>query len=392
MTPELATLHKLRTAPDLMTAVAESTGSELAVQDKLRMTFDPELVRAALTLHEARSRAKGVLPRAERLWLTVTGLQQCTHPAVATYKAERFPENVSVMDLCCGIGSDAAALARHRMVTALDCNETMLQRCQWNLDIWDCPAQDLVLKDARNVSLSGQMIHADPDRRLGRIRPVKRLEQYCPNLDWMQGVTRTAAGGAIKIGSAANFMQKFPGCEIELVSLHGECREATVWFGQLAATEQFRATVLPSGETIAGDPLGARANFAVQPARYLFDPDPAVVRSGLLDGVCEKLNLERLDDEEEYLTSDECPDSSFITGFEVIAVLPNSPKRLRQHLRAAPASYYEIKCRHMSIDAASVARQLPTGGTEPRVIFFLRNCGKTRIVIAKRVQRQMAAD
>ncbi len=34
----------------------------------------------------------------------------------------------------------------------------------------------------------------------------------------------------------------------------------------------------------------------------IFDPDPAVVRSGMLDGVAELLHLERLDPEEEYLT------------------------------------------------------------------------------------------
>ncbi|MCH2210378.1 MAG: methyltransferase domain-containing protein [Fuerstiella sp.] len=392
MTSELATLQQLRELPDLLTAIAQSTGSELAVQHKLRRHYCPELVRAAFMLHEARIRARGVLHDAEHLWLTAAGVQQCTHPAVATHKAERFPRNVSVLDLCCGIGSDAAALARRASVTVVDNDETMLQRCRWNLDIWNCSAQPSILDDAQNISLSGRLIHADPDRRVGRVRPVKRLEQYCPDLDWMQAATKTAAGGAIKISSAGNFMQKFPDCEIELVSLHGECREATVWFGELAPAEQFRATVLPSGNTIAGDPLGVTADFAVYPGRYLFDPDPAVVRAGLVDAVCEQLNLQRLDAGEEYLTSDECPDSSFVTEFEVIAVLPNSLKRLRHYFRSKPASRYEIKCRHLSITADAVAKQLPTGGTEPQVVFFLRNCGKTRIIVAKRIGRRLTAE
>ena len=388
MTSELATLFELRSSPDLMAAIANSTVSELATQQLLRNTYNGNLVRAALSLHEVRVRARDILPDADQTWLTRTALEQSTHPIVAAHKANRFPENIPVLDLCCGIGSDAAALSRRVPVTVVDHDEAMLQRCEWNLQTWSCKAPHRLLADALDVSLAGRLIHADPDRRCGGLnRPVKRLEQYTPDLAWMQAATTSAAGGAIKIGSASNFMQKFPGCEIELISLYGECREATVWFGQLADVEQFRATVLPSGETIFGDPLGARATVAARPGRFLFDPDPAVVRSGLLDGVCERLNLERLDAEEEYLTADDIPYSHFVTSFEVIAVLPNNQKRLRQYLRSDPAQYYEVKCRHISIDASSVAKKLPTGGSQPKVVFFLRVQGKAEIVIAKRLER-----
>ena len=173
------------------------------------------------------------------------------------------------------------ALTGRGPVTVIDHDEAMIQRCKWNLAEWECPDPRIVLADANHVSVAGELIHVDPDRRSGRSRPVKRLQQYNPDLTWMQGTTRSASGGAIKISPAANFMQKFPGCEIELISLHGECREATVWFGQLASVEQFRATVLPSGESIAGDPLGVWSKVAAEPGQFLLDPDPAVVRSGL---------------------------------------------------------------------------------------------------------------
>ena len=387
MMSELTVLQGLRRAPELLTAVSGATGSEFSIQRKLRQKYDADLVRAALSLHEVRKRADGILPRAEQLWLTRTGLEQTTHPVVAAHKARRFPETALVLDLCCGIGGDAAALTGRGPVTVIDHDEAMIQRCKWNLAEWECPDPRTVLADANHVSVAGELIHVDPDRRSGRSRPVKRLQQYNPDLTWMQGTTRSASGGAIKISPAANFMQKFPGCEIELISLDGECREATVWFGQLANVEQFRATVLPSGESIAGDPLGVWSKVAAQPGQFLLDPDPAVVRSGLLDVVCERLNLQRLDNEEEYLTCDERPESAFVTVFEVIAVLPNHPRRLREFLRFEPAPYYEIKCRHIAVDAARVSRKLPVGGTQPKVIFFLRVQGKSQIVVARRLKR-----
>ena len=178
---------------------------------------------------------------------------------------------------------------------------------------------------------------------------------------------------------------KVSGCEIELISLHGECREATVWFGALAGEYAFRATVLPTGESISADPLSAWTNTTPAVGGYLFDPDPAIVRSGLLDVMAEQHQLLRLDAEEEYLTSDQLPQTGFVTAFQVEAVLANSVKDLKQHLRANPSTHYEVKCRRIPTEADVVRRQLPTGDAAPRVIIFVRIASRGAIVVAKRV-------
>jgi len=370
--------------PEVFEAIARLGSNDLAAQQQLRHEFDADVVRAALALSDARTRATGTLKNASELWLTGTGVEQATHPVLAAHKAGRFPDGVPVLDLCSGIGSDSSALAARGPVFAVDSDEAMLQRCEWNLAAWGTAAAEFRHEDATNVDISGEWIHVDPDRRNGHSRPTKRLERYSPDLEWMQQAVQTAKGGAIKIGPASNFMQKFPGCEIELISLNKECREATVWFGDLADCEQFRATVLPSGETIAGDPLSAYADLADQPMKYICDPDPAVVRSGLIDAVCEQFDLHRLDREEEYLTTDAVPDSNFVTSFKIEAVLPNNQKQLRRYLRQSPGQYYEVKCRRLPIDASATTRKLPTGGDLPKVIFFLRVQGKAKIVIANR--------
>jgi hypothetical protein len=384
VTTELELLHRLYSTPKVFDAIAELGSNDLAAQQQLRREFDADVVRAALALSDARQRAAGTLAIAASLWLTGTGLEQATHPLIAEHKASRFPGDFPVWDLCSGIGCDASALAARGPVVAFDSDEAMLQRCRWNLEAWGAANVTCRHDDATSIDISDKWIHVDPDRRNGRSRPTKRLERYSPDLKWMQHAVQKAKGGAIKIGPASNFMQKFPDCEIELISLHKECREATVWFGELADCEQFRATILPSGETIAGDPLSAYADAAAQPLKYIYDPDPAVVRSGLIDAVCAQLNLQRLDSEEEYLTSDEAPETSFVTSFEVEAVLPNNQKQLRRYLRQSPGQYYEVKCRRLPIDASATTRRLPTDGDTPKVIFFLRVQGKAKIVVARR--------
>ena len=113
-------LRRLRSCPEIFSAIADSSTAELSSQRKLRNEFDDDLVRAALSVHEARQRAAGLLPQAEQLWMTRVGLEQSTAWDVAAHKAKRFSKSENVSDLCCGIGVDAAAIAETTHVAAID--------------------------------------------------------------------------------------------------------------------------------------------------------------------------------------------------------------------------------------------------------------------------------
>ncbi|MFM7038741.1 MAG: class I SAM-dependent methyltransferase [Planctomycetaceae bacterium] len=388
---ELRLLTRLRATPEIFTAIAGSTAAELRSQKQLRSHFDEELVRAALAVHDARLKAAAKLPAANQLWVTRTGVEQATAWAVAVHKARRFIGRTSVTDLCCGIGIDAAALAAHSNVNAIDLSVAMVQRAEWNADVLSTAGHVTgITADVTTQNWAGHCVHADPDRRGGRERPVKRLEQYQPSLEWMQVLTRTAMAGAIKISPAANFQQKFPGCEIELVSLDGECREATVWFGELAGTEPFRATLLPDGETLAASPLSAWAPQAVAVSDFLLDPDPSIVRAGLIDVLAERHCLQRLDPEEEYLTATDVPLTGFVSAFSVQAVLGSNPRELRSYLRDHPAREYEILCRRIPTEADALRKQLPVGDGRPLAIIFCRISGRARTVVATRQAGKIA--
>ena len=388
MTEDMTVLQRLRTAPDLLTAVAACSPAERASQKSLRGHFPDELVRAALVLQEARERAIGRLPHAERLWLTRTGLEQASSWDVAVHKAKRFAGCGEVVDLCCGIGSDAAALSHHGPVTAVDRSPAMVLRATWNAELLGRPERfSARCGDVTAEDWTGRFVHADPDRRDGRDRPARWLEHYQPGLDWMRRLIATARGGAIKVGPASDFPGKFPGCEIELVSLGGICREATIWFGELVGAEPARATNLNTGESLAGNPARLGRRLADTLGGFLVDPDPAVVRSGLLDVLADQNGILRLDAEEEYLTTDQPPATSLATAFAVEAVLPAGIKELRRHLRQQPAHHYEIKCSRLAIDVEDIRRQLPTGDAPPCVVIFCHIGGRARGVIARRVAR-----
>lgn len=382
----IAVLEQLRTAPAIWGRIPSGDSHSPALQATLRDEYPAEVVRAALTLSALRAQARPRFSRAETMWFDRTRLEQATQELVARHKAQRFAacSGQTVLDLCCGLGADAIAIARHARVRAVDMSPLATWYTQRNAEAYEVASQiETIVSPVESIPVAGQFVHLDPDRRTQGQRQV-RLEFGSPALPYLQELTQTAAGGAIKVSPASNFGGKFTGCEVELVSVHGECKEATIWFGQLRQAAPFRATILPHGATIAGDPWEYRPRLAPL-GKYLYDPDPAVVRAGLVDCVAESLDLRRLDDAEEYLTGDTVVDSPFMRGFEVVADLANNTREIRDHFRTSPFGQVEIKCRHMSIDADAIRRKLPLPGNQPGVLLFARVAGKARAIVARRL-------
>lgn len=383
-------LHELRNAPQLLQLVAQPCANELARQTQLRREYPDRLVRGAFALCELRRKAGVKFSRAAEMWFDRQGFEQATSEAVARHKAARFSGDL--IDLCSGIGGDAIALADHCSVTAVDANPVSCLRAAWNAEVYGVSARvTAACEDATRVDLKSALVHIDPDRRASAKGRAVRVEDYVPGLEFLQRLTHTARGGAIKLSPAANFGGKFRDAEVELVSLHGECKEATIWFGELRGTPSWRATILPTGETIAGEPLDYAAELST-PLQYVFDPDPAVVRAGMVDAVAVQLGLQRLDPAEEFLTGPQPIQSGFVQAFEVLAELSNNPAEIRRHFRSESFGQVEIKCRHIPIDADSVRRRLPLAGDQPAVLIFARVAGKSRALVCRRNPKKEPAD
>ena len=385
----------LRSTPELLLAVQEGAGAELGLQDRLRKRFDADLVRTVFRLCDARSRAESRFSRGEEMWLDRVGLEQATSEAVAIHKAQRF--SGPTWDLCCGIGGDALALGATCDVVAVDRDPARALCCHWNSGVYEVGDRVAVLvADIRQLGPFGGLVHIDPDQRPDGRRRSHRIEDAEPGREYLEELVSVRSGspegGAIKLSPAANFLGKFSGCEVELVSLGRECKQAVIWFGALAGPppagqpQLFRATSLPTGETLYGHPLSAEFRME-DPGEYLLDPDPAVVRSGLVDRLAEVCGGWRLDDREEYLSADKPSETSLAQCFRIEAVTANKTRAIRDAARAAGFGPLEIKCRHVGVDAEVLRRKLKLEGDRPGVVIVARIKGRTRAVIAHRVIR-----
>ena len=129
-----------------------------------------------------------------------------------------------------------------------------------------------------------------------------------------------------------------------------------------------RATMLDTGEEITdADP----DDCPVAPAgRWIVDPDGAVVRAGLVRHYAARHGLWQLDPDIAYLSGDRLPEG--VRGFEVLAELNYSERRLRQALSARDVGAVEILVRGVDVDPDALRTRLRLRGSQPVSVVIAR--------------------
>ena len=104
----------------------------LRLAERLRGSYPPDLVAAALTEQALRMSARAKFSRAEEMLFTRDGLEQASSEQAAAHSAARLRDYATVADLCCGIGGNLAALAAGSRVLAVDRDLTSLEFARHN--------------------------------------------------------------------------------------------------------------------------------------------------------------------------------------------------------------------------------------------------------------------
>ncbi|UOY01095.1 THUMP-like domain-containing protein [Blastococcus sp. PRF04-17] len=114
---------------------------------------------------------------------------------------------------------------------------------------------------------------------------------------------------------------------------------------------------------------------------WLHEPDPAVIRSGLVSVVAEDLAATLIDPMIAYLTSDAPATSPWVTSYRVDEVLPFNLKKLRALLRTRGVGRVVVKKRGSPIEPETLARRLrgPGGGTA--VVVATRVAGAPTVLV-----------
>ena len=334
---------------------------------RLRKTYPPDMAAAALDLALLRQRAAPKFSRAAEMFFTRVALEQASAEVVAGHRAQRFAPFSATADLCCGIGGDAIALAAHSEVLAVDRDPLRLDMALANAQVYGVGDRlRTVCADVTTVRLDpGMAVWADPARRVGG-RRVFSLHAYEPPLPTLLERARQAPGAGIKLSPGVRYAELeavLAGIphEVEIISVRREAREAVLWLGALRSEALRRATVLPGGHTLTDQPLQAAIPTGA-PRRYLYEPDPAVIRAHLVEQLAQAINAHKLDDEIAYLTASAPVETPFASRYVVDEVLPFSLKQLNRRLQSMDVGQLVIKKRGFAVDPEQFRKRLKYKG------------------------------
>jgi SAM-dependent methyltransferase len=356
-------------------ALQPTEATFVACLKRLERQFDRELARAALTTLMLRAKARVKFSRAEVMYFTREALEQSSGEVVAAHRARRFAEFDRVGDYCCGVGGDTIELARRGPVVAIDIDPLRLAMARANVAAC-APGKtvDFRLGDLRTMPLPDvPAAFFDPDRRAGGRRHVALRDYAPPPGEIIARLPRTFALG-MKVAPAVSWAELHGyDAEAEFLSLAGELKECVLWFGPLR-TQRRRATVLPSGESLAADEPAASRLGPV--SEFLFDPDPAVTRAGLVADLGQMFDAHQLDADLAFLSGERPVTSPFARAYRVEASLPFHAGRLRELLRERCVGRVDINKRGSAVDADNLRKQLKLHGEEHRTVFLTRVAGE----------------
>ncbi|HEY2158520.1 MAG TPA: class I SAM-dependent methyltransferase [Isosphaeraceae bacterium] len=375
---------------DLLAEVAHARRPSPGDVARWRRSYAIDEVAAAIRLVESRRRGAAKFERADAMWLDPVGLEQSTAEPVARHKAARFAGSVA-FDLCSGIGGDSVALAEVAgCVVAVDLDEGMAHRVRWNAEVYGVGHRLApILGRAEAVAIPPEaLVHIDPDRRVRAHGRARSVDDYVPGLGFLRQLPSRCRGGAIKLGPASDFAHAFGDLpvEIELITHAGECKEATVWFGDLATPGvRRRASRSADGATWTDrdGPGTSLAPTADRPGPWVFDPGPSLVRAGLVDGFAVAHGLARIGGSD-FLTGPDRVASPFLAPFEVDETLPLDLKRLRRAVADRRLGPLEIKTRGLDLLPEELRKTLRPDGPNPATLLLVGGRGPSLAIVARR--------
>ncbi len=410
----------------------------------------PELVSLALTQSRLRARAREKFgPFADTMFFTPAGLEQSTRFDVGVHHAARFRDAdvTHVIDLGCGIGADCLAMAALGLrVTAIETDPETAAAARANLSSF--PEAQVITADGLDIdieSLGADAIWLDPARRDGEGKRLMNPEQWSPRLSTALKIASFFPSAGIKVAPGIAHGLCPSDSHVQWISQDSDLLEAVIWLGRTATTPGRSALILRKGVAHVFDSGVGSADAHVAPVpavelgQFLYEPDPAIIRSGGIARLCAVQGLAPVSPNIAYLT-DAVPSRSealssgnaasgapdfhglksgeivraqktseateistlgdrevghlpehatpeYTTRFLVREVLPLETKTIKKALNRAGISRLEIKKRGTDTDPEALRRKLGlqkrSGGKEA-VLILTPLMGRHRAVLAHR--------
>jgi hypothetical protein len=319
------------------------------------------------------------------MFFTEELLEQATSEQVSLFKGKHYFKDKDCADLCCGAGGTTIGMAQYASsVTAVDSNEVHLAMAEHNLGLYGDKAKVKFrqMDITKEISRS-PVYHFDPSRRTEMQRSFMP-EEYIPPLSTVESILEQSPDVIAKVSPLFSLTESGE-YSADIISLNGEVKEILLCYGRFNKNT-IRAIILPEEEILVPDPSISDEDEEAEPKTYLFEPDPAVVKGGMVPSVAKKLGLSIITPEVRYLTGEQAVESPFVKTFEIMEVLPFSYKQLNRYLKRNSIGNISVKCKDSAIKTGSITKKLKPKGNGTAFLFYIDRGGNDKIfILAKKI-------
>lgn len=376
----------------------------LRVLTALRRDYPPEHARAGLEMTVLRRKAADKFGAdAKQLFFTREALEQASHPYTRHYRAAKLRDEFHVhhvVDACCSIGADAQTFAQAGLqVHGFDLDAVRVAIAEHNAALLGLSVAYQVA-DVRDGLPQADAVFFDPARRDDDGNRLFDVEHYQPPLSTIRAWLGRYGCVAVKLAPGVDLQQlRAYGGEVEFISVEGELKEAVLWCD--GGASRSTATLLvgdgvggyrvlrwgeePHPQTPlprTGEPdspslpeMGAGGEL------WLCEPDPALLRTGLVQDVARHFGGAQLDSTIAYFMTSTRPNSPWVRAWKVRDEMPFNLKRLRAYLRERNIGTVTVKKRGFPMQPDELIPQLKLKGEQSCTLVCTRREGQPVVLV-----------
>ena len=348
---------------------------------------------------EGRKKAKSKLP----IWYKTSGIyyppklniEQTSSQATAQYKAS-LAQGSSLIDITGGLGIDSYFFSKEN-------NEVI--HCELNDEISQIATHNFKVLEANNIktfsgdgldyveknSANFDTIYVDPSRRNESKGKVFMLKDCLPNIPEKIGLLLSKTDQLIVKTSplldiSAGLRELTAVAEIHIVAVNNEVKELLWILKQGAKSSDLvlkTVNILSTGNEVTAvnyhEALSCSAYFVLA-KKYLYEPNAALLKSGLFNWIGSAFNLEKLHTNTHLYTSDDLIDFPG-RRFEVQETLSFNKKNIAGRFGGKKAN---ITTRNFKTSVENIRKKFKIKDGGDDYLFFCTDLNNSAVVIACR--------
>ncbi len=317
-------------------------------------------------------------------------LEQSSDQWCAEETALDIPPESRVVDVCCGAGADAIAIAKRGLsVLSIDIDPVAIALLEANAK-WNgvCVASDL--GDAESLKVPpGSFVHVDPDRRTQGGR-VTASSAFIPSWDRIAAWQKESCGTSVKVAPATRIPEGVRPEVVRFLSRIRSVRQQRWLWGQ---TRWPHGSLVVSAftanrwnhEVFQQDDNSSETNTEMHRGilnTYIGDYDPVIRAADRSTAFAQRIGVPLLG-QHGYLSSSKIVVHPMVRWFRVLDTLTMDRKKLVAYSRKTLPAVWELKSRGVEFPLEPLQKQLqrdPSSNRSLTILFTQVNKKNTAIV------------